>query len=169
MQLLFLFPFTISDGTAVADSEFTAPGSTELVFFGRDADGYQIGTDGNRVNDGTSDVLFTNADKVMTIDMPILDDTIDENDKSFTIQLSDVNNVVELDNGLATITIVDNEAEPTVTIESVTAQNEPSDTPPVTDTTYDIAVELSHRSEKGCYGRFCSFQQELLWRLTTMN
>ena len=142
-------PFTITDGTAAADSEFTAPVATELVFFGRDADGYQVGADGNRVNDGTSDVLFTNADKVMTIDIPILDDNVDEDDKSFTIQLGDVANVEELNNGLATITIVDNEAQPTVTIASVTAQNEPSDTPPVTDATYDITVSLSHASEKG--------------------
>ena len=148
-----MVPWNTADGTANAGSDYTAAtgtvtDSTALVFFGMDEQGYQIGTDGNRIDDGSGGyVRFTDADKVQTIPVTIFNDDRYEGDQTFVIQLGDVGGVEELDGGMGTVTISDNDNVPTINVAAVVSQDEPNDTAPVSDTNYDIAVTLSHESE----------------------
>ena len=101
-------------------------------------------------NSGTLEFNGTNADKVKNIIIFITNDNRDEDNQSFSVQLSDVNNVIELGGGTGTITILDDDAPPTVNISSISPQTEDNDSNnPATDTVYSIDVTLSHASEKG--------------------
>ena len=114
-------PWTTANGTAVAGKDFTADPNT-LIFDG------------------------TNTDKEKEIEITILDDSNDEDDQSFTVQLADVSGVTRLYDGTGTITIMDNDAEPKISIATVTAQEEDDNaTLPNTpaDTLYNIDVTLN--------------------------
>ena len=145
-------PYNTTDGTASAGTDYTAKTGT-LVFLGMDADGYQIGSDGNRISNGTGgSVLYSNADKVKTIQIAIDDDDRDEEDQTILVQLGPI--PVEtrariFGDSTGIVTIKDNDDEPTIKIASVVTQTEPDDSSDsVTDTAYNIAVTLSHESEK---------------------
>ena len=84
--------------------------------------------------------------------LPIIDDPRDEVNQSFTVQLGNITsipNLTKLGDGTGTITIEDNDDEPTVTIADITPQPEDDGMDPANDTVYNIDVTLSHASEKG--------------------
>ena len=91
----------------------------------------------------------TNADKEEEISITIKDDPRDEDNQSFTVQLGDVTNVTRLNGGTGTVTIEDDDDEPTVSIADITPQPEDDGMDPANDTVYNIDVSLSHASEKG--------------------
>ena len=90
----------------------------------------------------------TNADKEEEIAITIIDDPRDEDNQNFTVQLGDVANVTRLGGGTGTVTIEDDDAEPTVTIADITPQPEDDGANPANDAVYNIDVTLSHASEK---------------------
>ena len=114
-------PWKTVNGTALAGSDFTTKSGT-LEFDG------------------------TNTDKEKEIKIMILNDSNDEDDQTFTVQLENVAGVTRLNNGTSTITITDNDAEPMISIATVAAQMEddgalPPNTP--ADTLYNIDVTLN--------------------------
>ena len=109
------------NGTALAGSDFTSKSGT-LEFDG------------------------TNTDKEKEIVIAILDDSNDEDNQAFTVQLENVTGVTRLNNGIGTITITDDDAEPMINIATVTDQIEDDgavspNTP--ADTLYNIDVTLN--------------------------
>ena len=95
---------------------------------------------------GTLEFNGTNTDKEKEIEITILNDSNDEDDQTFTVQLENVAGVTRYNNGTSTITITDNDAEPMISIATVAAQMEddgalPPNTP--ADTLYNIDVTLN--------------------------
>ncbi|PKO13526.1 MAG: hypothetical protein CVU39_18560 [Chloroflexi bacterium HGW-Chloroflexi-10] len=84
----------------------------------------------------------------VTITVPVLDDTISENSETVIVTLTDVSGLVSLDttpaNLTASVTMNDNEADPTISINDVSVTEADSGT-----TTANFTVTLSHLSEKG--------------------
>ena len=88
----------------------------------------------------------TNNDKEQEIVIKILDDSNDEDDQTFNVQIGNVFGVTLLNNGIGTVIITDNDAEPIINIATVTDQMEDEgavlpDTP--ADTLYNIDVTLN--------------------------
>ena len=71
----------------------------------------------------TSGTLTFNAgDTSKTVNIPILADTIDEENETFTFTLSSaLNATISTSSGIGTMTITDDDAAPTISINDVTA------------------------------------------------
>ena len=95
-------------------------------------------------NDYTStsgSLTFTPGDLSQTFDIPIRADNLDEDNETFTVSLSSaVNAVISPDNGTATMTIADDDAESTISLAPVTASE--------SDGTVNIVASLNQASER---------------------
>ena len=113
--------YATADGTAAAGTEFTGITSTPLTF-----------------NPGTT---------TQNINVTITDDAIDEEDKTYNVNLSGAVNASITDStGLGTIT--DDDAEPSLSINDVSVDEDA--------VTAQFTVTLSPASEKNCYCELCN-------------
>ncbi len=112
-----------------------ASGLTVTVEFATTDDTATAGADYTSVN-GT--LTFTPGVTSQTVNVPVLDDALDEADETFFVDLTTPTNATITDaQGVGTI--VDNEAAPTISIDDVTVD-------PEADTTADFTVSLDAAS-----------------------
>ena len=135
-------------GTVTLKVSLANPGGTAISVPWNTVAGTAHETSDYTANSGTLEFDGTNADKVEEITITIIDDPRDEDNQIFTVQLGNVANVIRLGGGIGTITIEDDDDEPTVTIVDITPQPEDDGMDPASDTVYNIDVTLSHASEK---------------------
>lgn len=72
----------------------------------------------------TTTLTFTQAIMTQTVNIPILGDTLDEDDETFTVQLSNPSGASQLGDAEGTGTILDNDDPPSLTINDVTMLTE---------------------------------------------
>ncbi len=84
--------FATSDGTAIAGSDYTATNGT---------------------------LTFLAGDTTKTVNVPVLNDALNEADETFTLTLS--NSTLTLNDSSATGTIYDDDAEPTISVSDASA------------------------------------------------
>lgn len=104
--------YTTADGTALAGADYTST----------------IGT-----------LSWADGDTAAkTITVPIIDDTTDETDETFTVTLSNATNGATLGTATQTVTITDNDV-PTVQFQSATSSGSESTTPALINVTLSVA------------------------------
>ena len=95
---------------------------------------------GTDYTDESGTLSFGAGVLTQTIDIDILGDTLDEFDETFTVTLSNPSAGTSIEDGEATVTIIDNDAEAIVSIDDVTVTEPDAGTTPATfDVTLDTA------------------------------
>ena len=79
-------------------------------------------TAGSDYTSTTGTLTFSAGDTSKTVNIPILADTVDEENETFTFTLSSsLNAAISTSSGIATMTITDDDAAPTISINDVTS------------------------------------------------
>ena len=129
---------TASDLTATVTLSGTSTNSVVVNFATSDG----TATAGNDYATVNGTLTFSPGDSVKTINVPILADSVDEFDETFTLSLlSPTNAVISSTSGIATMTITDDDSLPTVSLGDFVTSNEAVGTP-------NLVATLSAASEK---------------------
>ena len=129
---------TASNLTATVTLSGTSTNSVVVNFATSDG----TATAGNDYATVNGTLTFSPGDSVKTINVPILADSVDEFDETFTLSLlSPTNAVISSTSGIATMTITDDDSLPTVSLGDFVTSNEAVGTP-------NLVATLSAASEK---------------------
>lgn len=123
-----------------------APSSTLTVDYTTSA---STATATNDYTTTSGTLTFSTSETSKTISIPIIDDSIDEEDETFTITLSNSSDGT-IQNATSTVTITDDEAEPNISITS-SYTSQPGET-------FDLTITLDRESEKDVTVNYSTIQ-----------
>ncbi len=105
-------------GTATLTVSLSNPSTTDVTIAISTADGTAV--DPNDYTSTTTTVTIPAGQNQVTVDIPIIDDNIDEPNEDFAVNGTVTSGTTSNTNASGTVTITDNDATPTVTISDIT-------------------------------------------------
>lgn len=143
----------------VNEDASTATVTVELVDAPNEEVTVQYATkDGTAVSTGeradytsaSGSLVFSPGSSVRTIEIPLAADARNEADETFTVDFTNIPNGIALDpaSGSATVTIVNDDAPPTITVTDITLEADKVEGDVGSDKTYKFKLQLSEASDQ---------------------